>query len=301
MTKKTSEKPMKNKGAMYIYATEMIKEYYSFFDMEKKSILTICGSGDQVLNALFLGAEKVTGFDINIHSKHMLNLKTASILSLNLKEFIKFFGDKKINVGFDYRTYNKTRENLDNRTKEFFDNLYKKFNFDGEELSKSYYFRERAGVQERNVKEFNSYLKNKKSYLKIREILKKQKIDFVLGSVLEIPFLIKNEEYDIINLSNVQNYVCLNLSEEETVKCFYKKVILPLSNLLNKEGIIFYYTRDESSYPNPARKNPPTLTKKENIKLLLSFKEFEVEQKSFKSFKKGQKDRIVIFRKKTLG
>ncbi len=298
MTKKTSEKPMKNKGAMYIYATEMIKEYYSFFDMEKKSVLTICGSGDQMINALFLGAKKVTGFDINFYSKHMLNLKVSSILSLELNEFIEFFGDKKINVGFSYRIYKKTRENLDNSTKEFFDNLYKKFNFDGEKLAKSSYFRERARVQERNVKEFNLYLKNKESYLKIREILKKQKFDFVLGSVLEIPFLIKDEKYNIINLSNVQNYVCLNLDEEVTVKCFYKKVLSPLGKLLQNKGVIFYYTRDESSYPNPARKNPPTLTKKENIKLLSSFKKFEVEQKFFKSFKKGQKDKIVIFRKK---
>jgi len=299
MTKKTSEKPMKNKGAMYIYATEMIKEYYSLFNIKNKNVLTICGSGDQMINALFLGAKKVTGFDLNFYSKHMLNLKISSILSLELKEFIEFFGNKKINVGFSYGIYKKTRENLDNSTKEFFDNLYKKFNFDGEKLAKSSYFRERARVQERNVKEFNLYLKNRKAYLKMRKILEEKNNNFILGSVLDIPSLIKNEKYDLINLSNVQNYVCLNLSEEKTVKCFYEKVLLPFSNLLNKKGIIFYYTRDESSYPNLSRKNPPTLTKKKNIKLLSSFKKFEVKQKIFKSFKKGYKDKVIIFKKKS--
>jgi len=298
MTKETSEESMKNEGAMYIYATEMINQYYSLFKIKNKNVLTICGSGDQIINALFLGAKKVTGFDINIYSKYMLNLKIASIRSLNLKEFLKFFGDKKINMGFDYKIYKKIRKNLNNLTKIFFDNLYKEFNFRGDEFIKSNYFRRRAKVQERSVREFNLYLKNEKAYLKMKKILKEQKFNFILGSVLDIPFLIKHGKYDFINLSNVQNYVCLNLDEEETVKCFYKKVLFPFSRLLQKKGILFYYTRDENSYPNLARKYPPTLTKKENIKLLSGFKKFEVEEKSFKSFKKGQKDKIVIFRKK---
>ncbi len=302
MTKKTFETskiPMANKGPMYIYATEMIKEYYSLFNLKNKNILTICGSGDQVLNALFLGAKKVTGFDLNIYSKYILNLKVSAILSLQLKEFIKFFGDKKINVGFDYEIYKKIRKNLNNETRHFFDDLYEKFDFNGDKLANSDYFRKRASVQKRSVKEFNYYLEDEKSYLKIRKTLKIRKFDFVLGSVLDISFLIKNGKYDLINLSNVQNYVCLNLSEEKTIKCFYKNILLPLSNLLSNKGVIFYYTSDEkTSYPNPARKTPPTLTKTKNIKLFSKFDEFKVSQKAFKSFfNKSNKDKIVIFQK----
>jgi len=300
MTKTTSETSMGTKSPMYIYATEMISEYYPLFNLKNKVILTICGSGDQVLNALFLGAKKVTGFDLNHYSKYILNLKISSILSLELKEFIEFFGGKKINVGFNYEIYKKLRENLDNSTKRFFDDLYKQFNFNGEDLAKSSYFRERVGVQERDVKVFNLYLKNEKAYLKMRKILRdqKQKFNFVRASVLNISSLIRDERYEIINLSNVQNYVCLNLNEEETVKCFYKKVLSPLYSLLKRNGIIFYYTRDENSYPNPARKIPPTLSKEKNIKLLCNFEKFEITQKIFKSFKKRHKDKIVILKKR---
>lgn len=297
MTKKTSEISMANNGPMYIYATEMINEYYPLFNLKNKNVLTICGSGDQVLNALFLSAKKVTGFDLNIYSKYILNLKIASILSLEFKEFINFFGDKKINVGFDYSLYKKTINNLDSTTKSFFDKLYQEFNFNGEKVANSDYFRKRERVQKRSVKKFNLYLKNEESYLNLRKILKRRKPDFITGSVLEINFLVKGEKYDFINLSNVQNYVCLNLNEEDTVKCFRKKVLSPLNSLLREKGIIFYYTRDENSYPNPARKEPPTLTKQISINLLSKSDKFEVNQKVFKSFKKGYKDKIVIFQK----
>ncbi len=298
MTTKTSETSMKDKCPMYIYATEMINEYYALFNMKNKNVLTICGSGDQVLNALFLGAKKVTGFDLNIYSKHILNLKIASVLSLNLKEFLKFFGDQKINMGFDYKLYKKIKENLSNETRAFFDRIYDEFNFNGDKLAKSSHFRKRAGIQERTTREFNLYLKDEKSYLKMKEILKEKRFDFVLGSVLDISKIIKFGKYEIINLSNVQNYVCLNLNEKETLKCFHKKVLLPLSKLLKRDNYIFYYTRDENSYPNPVRKNSPTLTKKSNIKFLSSLGKFDIKQKSFKGFKKKYKDKIVIFRKK---
>ena len=297
MTKKTSEVFMKNQGPIYIYATEMVNEYYSRLIIKEKKVLTICGSGDQVLNALFFGAKKVTGFDLNMYSEHMLNLKVSAILSLNLKEFLEFFRKQKINKGFDYEIYKKIKENLVNETKKFFDKLYREYDFKGDKLIQSQYFRKRDKVQERTVGEFNPYLKNKNSYLKLRKILKKGNFDFLLSSVLDVSGLIKSEKYDVVNLSNVQNYVCLNLGEKETVNCFYKKVLLPFSKLLKKGGIIFYYTRDESSYPNPIRKEPPTLTKKENIELLSSLGGFEVEQVSFKGFKKSDKDKIVLFRK----
>ena len=232
MTKKTSEISMANKGPMYIYATEMINEYYSFFNLKNKNVLTICGSGDQVLNALYLGAKKVTGFDLNVYSGYLLDLKISSIIGLEFKEFLNFFGNEKINKGFDYKYYDKVRNDLDNTTRSFFDNLYKKFDFDGKKVASSDYFRKRERVQERSAKMFNLYLKNEKSYLNLRKILKKTKPEFLIGGVLDISFLIKNEKYDIINLSNVQNYVCLNLGEDNTIKCFYKKVLEPLSNLL---------------------------------------------------------------------
>ena len=297
MTKKTSEFSMANKGPMYIYATEMINEYYSLFDLKNKNILTICGSGDQVLNALFLDAKKVTCFDLNIYSKYILNLKIASILILELKEFINYYGNNKINQGFDYKIYTKIREVLDNTTKSFFDNLYKEFNFDGKKVANSEYFRKRAKVQERSTKEFNLYLKNEESYKYLRKILKEKTFNFILESVLDISSKIKDQKYDLINLSNVQNYVCLNLSEENTVKCFNNRVLSPLGEILKAKGIMFYYTRDESCYPNSARKEPPTLTKQKNIKLLSKLSKLKISQKIFKGFKKGSKDKIVIFQK----
>ena len=48
------------KAPIYLYGTEAIGSYYKPLKLKGKSVLTINGSGDQVLNAYYFGAKKNT-------------------------------------------------------------------------------------------------------------------------------------------------------------------------------------------------------------------------------------------------
>ena len=89
---KIKEKRMGSDAPVYIYATEMCSSYYHIVDVKRKRVLTVCGSGDQILNAYFFGAEVVVGFDLNANSERMLRLKVVAIKELAYKKFLKFFG-----------------------------------------------------------------------------------------------------------------------------------------------------------------------------------------------------------------
>ena len=57
----------------------------------KKKILSVIGSGDQILNSILLGTNDIDGYDISRFSKYFLQLKIAAILSLSKEEFMNFF------------------------------------------------------------------------------------------------------------------------------------------------------------------------------------------------------------------
>ena len=123
------------KAPIYLYGTESIGSYYNAFDLRGKSVLTISGSGDQVLNAYYFGAKRVVGFDIVKNTKYFLDLKFAAIKTLDYKGFLDFFGDRKGIGNFNHSTYSSLEEYLEDETKEFFEELFKKYNYNGRELS----------------------------------------------------------------------------------------------------------------------------------------------------------------------
>ena len=61
-----------------------------------KNILTVLGSGDQVLNLLLGNAKTITTFDKNILAKYYFDLKRALILTLDYQDYLNFFFPKNI-------------------------------------------------------------------------------------------------------------------------------------------------------------------------------------------------------------
>ena len=64
-TPRDTAESMTAESPLFIYATEMVSLNYVHIDLKHRSVLTLGGSGDQMLNAYFFGAETVTMFDIN--------------------------------------------------------------------------------------------------------------------------------------------------------------------------------------------------------------------------------------------
>ena len=64
----------------------------------KKRVLCVIGSGDQLLNILLSKPDKVDAFDISVFPRYFLELKIAAIKTLSREEYISFFIDD-----IDYR------------------------------------------------------------------------------------------------------------------------------------------------------------------------------------------------------
>jgi hypothetical protein len=232
---------MTRESPMYIYATEMVSEYYSGLNMKGKKVLTITGSGDQVINAYFFGASKVVGFDICARAFFMLDIKASAINKLTYFEFIKFFGSDMSNGSFDFNLYNKLKGGLSPKTRRFFNQAYKDFKNDGKKLIESDYFRQRSTI-EVSPFDINSYLKNEKTYIKCRAIIKGKQLQFL---ELDVADILTNRKlkgkFDIINLSNVPNYLTANSTKKQVLdilKDTAKKVV----KKINDGGLFFYYS-----------------------------------------------------------
>lgn len=276
---------------MYLYGTEMISKYYPKVGLKNKKVLTISGSGDQVINAYFFGAREVVGFDLNKLSAYIINLKFAAIKRLNYLEFLRFFGTGKNDAGLSYELYLKMIPELDKDTKRFFDAVYIRYKYDGKKMARSVLFHSRK-FNVASLMEINVYLKNEHNYKKTKILINKVKFKFVRSNVLNLMSVLR-EKFDVINLSNVPNFVTAFSfrNKKDPVNKFYKFVILKLKNLLFQDGKLFFYLYANSNYPNKwARKIPP-LNLPDELKKLKHHKDFK-----FKGIFGGL-DKIVCLRK----
>ena len=295
-----NEKPMSAKAPIYLYATEMVSTYYSKLSVKGKVVLTICGSGDQVLNALFMGAKKIVAFDINKQSEYITQLKIAAIQHLPYAKFLSFFGDEKKKGNFVYVQYKKIRKSLNKKTARFFDSLYTKFNKNGKQLIISSHIRHRDTFSNHRIKQINSYLKNEKNYLALRERLQAFALAFIQSDIQKIAFhpKIKNEKFDLINMSNVPGYITVGMEKQGHLDpCGYlaKEILVPLQKILSPRGKAFYYIFSPTIYAKGIVRERSPAAHLSNFK---NFKHsFRISESKFQGIIQGTFDKIVIFKK----
>jgi S-adenosylmethionine:diacylglycerol 3-amino-3-carboxypropyl transferase len=292
---KPFHKKMTSYAPMYVYATEMVSKYYSLLDMKDKRVLSIVGSGDQIINAYFLGATEVVGFDINKRSFFMLEIKVSAILNLTRDEFIEFFGYDMNNGTFNFDLYNKLRNSLSLSTKRFFDKLYQEFNYHGRQLVKSDYFRQRSMIKSSAI-DINIYLKNNRNYIRCRGIMQSKELKFLELDVNDI-LLNKNliGKFDIINLSNVLNYLTGNTKEDDVLGALIK-VTKNVSWRVKQGGLFFYYSYSSSLYNSVKRKMSPSASRLEIIEKIAKNNNLKVVIKKFKGVNSNTLDRVNIFK-----
>lgn len=286
------EAKMTKIAPMYVYATEMVASYYRRLKLKGKRVLTVAGSGDQVINALFYGAREVTGFDINRNALFMTELKLSAIFILSYQEFLNFFSQTK--NGFNHVLYIKIRPSLSKVCQKYFDGLYKKVGRTG--LGTSQYFRNRNELiykNKNNVRQINGYLSDESAYKKTKEILEHE---YPILCVENILTLVKSKKFhgkkfDVINLSNVPNYLTgrsFGLSEEAILTYFRK-----LKRLVSKQGTIFFYSYNDSIYPHSTSPVVPPVSQITFFKKLKQTSVFNVSRKSFSGVF-GKPDRITL-------
>ncbi|MBQ9072426.1 MAG: DUF3419 family protein [Bacilli bacterium] len=215
---------------IYPFTTENINGYINMFDLENKSLLTIGSSGDQVINASLKNCKDITVLDINPFTKFYFYLKKAALLTLDYKEFAKFFCYEDYPKVFklnsetfsldSYKTFKSNLKELDLESFIFWDTLFN--NCKSIDIRKNLFEHdeERLSV----VKEMNLYLKDEDMFNKSKIKIKNINPKFIIGNI----FTAKLErKYDNIFLSNLGTYCSV-----ETLKVLIDK----LSLNLNEDG-----------------------------------------------------------------
>jgi hypothetical protein len=216
---KYGESNFKNYTPCYEFSNENLNEYYN--ESIGQNILTVCGSGDQVLCSILYGAKQIDCFDSNPLTYYTMMLKLYLIKNTDYETFLEFYNLKetkkeKIEIYKNIRQY--IKENIRLFWDEIFknekniDNIYKKNNEKKENLF--------IGIP---------YLK-KENYIKLKNNIDNCNISFTTCDIFEIPNIFKNK-YDFINFSNIFNYID---GIEETLK--FCKLILSIKQNNTKEN-----------------------------------------------------------------
>ena len=221
------------RNVIYNIATEEIDHFMPKLDVDDKKVLTVAGSGDQLLTCALNGAKSVDAFDINPLQIYFTKLKVSALKALGVGEFNDYFYKKLM---FSRSLYNKVRDYLDNSTRTFFDSLYKN------DLESKFY---RLMANENMDDSFSiipSYTKEENYYI-TRNNLEKMDIKYITSDLLKIHKKTK-KEYDVIMLSNIYKWLYSNkyLTAEEKKDMFMKFVNTRLINLLSDDGIIQLYS-----------------------------------------------------------
>ncbi len=195
---------------IYPFTTENIDGYIKYFDLEEKSLLTVGSSGDQIINAILNGCNDVTLLDVNPYSKYYYYLKLASIMCLDINEFMEFlrykdyprvFSDNR-NV-FNKRDFEKIKETLsflDYESYTFWNILFQRFSPYSIRNNLFSLDEDRTYV----ISNCNSYLQSEKKYTESRNRIRCVTPNFINGDLFELNL---DSKYDNIWLSNIGTYL----------------------------------------------------------------------------------------------
>ena len=210
--------------------------------MKRDRVLSIIGSGDQIINNILFDTINIIGLDISTFPKYLLLLKLAAIKVLKEEDYLEYFyGIDKEPFLDNY--YNIIRNELDDNVKVFWDSLYDEYNnkLYGSKLFNDFEPSARRGVLN------NPFLQDD-FYNVVKKNIEKANIELLRYDMFNASKLNRGY-FDLINLSNIINNI--DRFDGETLSSFdyrdkftnaikkYKKFLTTLP--LNKGGIAFTY------------------------------------------------------------
>lgn len=187
---------------IYKKTNEKLNEFIDLL-LNKDKVLSVIGSGDQILNTLLTKPSKIDAFDISVFPKFFLKLKIASIKSLSRDEYIKFFfstTETFLDEYYDDLYFDKIRKELDIDAEDFWTYLFQ-YN-DWYDIYNSTLFSSESVFEEQAIIQ-NKYLDNDQ-YYHLRDILQSVQINYIESNLLDLKI---NDTYDLIYLSNILEYV----------------------------------------------------------------------------------------------
>ena len=224
---------------IYAFSNESIAGWMPLMKMEGKRVLTVGGSGDQMICAYMAGASHVSNFDVNLLARFMAELKLAMLARLSRAEFQAFFAH------FGVMDYQGARERLSLRARHFFDLAYQHAGSDGALLAASGLLRP---SQDREALARNiPYLFDDQAFERARAACNGKTLSWTTESAESAaremptsgatPFAIR-PAFDAIILSNVADYAPQDARDAPfgPLGSFCERVARPLSTKLAPGG-----------------------------------------------------------------
>lgn len=235
---------------MYSMTTENLYGFLKNIDLKDKKVLTVNGSGDQLLNAYLLGAKDVTCFDINPNSFCNTKLKIAAIKNLCFNDFLSFFNVHKFGSfsmygSLDYRLFEKLVPHLDKDTINLYSLFYQKI---GGNIFNSIYHNYYDSLNK--LSKISGYM-NQKSYNELVNKLDSVELKFIESNIVSLKDKLKDEKFDIILLSNISDYIVELFDTNALVK--FRSLTDSLMENLNDNGLIqvgYIYSSEFSHEPD---------------------------------------------------
>lgn len=210
------------------YSLKTFKKY----KLDKKNVLTKINSHSEVFDLLSYGAN-VSCYSSNRLDEYFLYLQCA-LFDLKYKEYFSyFFGKYRGYEIFSLDTYNKIKDILDDKTRVFFDELYKYM--DGDNIFNTKLC-DIKGYDYETLIRFIRYFLNPK-YYELSETLQIHKPKFILCKDCSIPLYFEDNSLDFINLS----YDITKMDNEEC-KYVMSKIQKDFTPLLKEGGVVQAFT-----------------------------------------------------------
>ena len=190
-----------NNSAVYKISNERIQDYEKYLRKRNK-VLSVIGSGDQILNCILNGTKEIDAFDISVFPKYFLELKMAAIKALTVDEYIDFFYEVTNRDEVYEDMYYRIAVYLENDMCEFWDSLFNFFEW--KEIYNSTMFSSEPNIASNAINQ-NKFLQSEEEYNRLREELDNVKITYYEGDILELSSYLR-DSYDLVYLSNIVYY-----------------------------------------------------------------------------------------------
>lgn len=188
-------------SAIYKISNERIQDYYSYL-IGRDKVLSVIGSGDQILNLILEGTKEIDAFDISSFPKYFLYLKIAAVKALSKEEYIDFFYDANNRDEVYDDMYDRISFYLDDEISEFWDSLFNFF--DWKEIYNSTLFSSEPYIASNAINQ-NKFLQCDAAYETLRESLNNVVINMYVGDIFNLSCRIDGS-YDLVYLSNIVYY-----------------------------------------------------------------------------------------------
>ena len=197
-----------SRTGIYMTSNERIDKYHKYL-MDRKRILSVIASGEQILNCILEGTKSIDAFDISRFPKYLLQLKIAGIKALSLNEYLEFFYCTSRKEERNEDLYDRIRIYLDDANVSFWDGLMDFFSW--YEITNSSLFIGEPVIKG-NVISRNKYLQSEESYKKLRKVIDSVDIRTYDGNILDINNKFE-DKYDLVYLSNIIYYIFIFFSD----------------------------------------------------------------------------------------